>query len=104
MKCYFVYITTPGVENARRIGCTLVEERLAACANVVDGMESVYRWDGRVVDDKETILIVKTTEACLERLEAMVKELHTYDVPCIVALPIEHGSREYLDWVRAECK
>jgi periplasmic divalent cation tolerance protein len=100
--CYFVYITTSGKEEARQIGQALVDEKLTACANIVDGMEAIYRWDGNIVHDNETVLIAKTTGGRLEALEARVKALHSYDVPCIVAMPIGFGSPEYLDWIRAE--
>ncbi|MCA1802836.1 MAG: divalent-cation tolerance protein CutA [Rhodothermaceae bacterium] len=102
--CYFVYITTSGNEEAILIGQALVDDKLAACANIVDGMESIYRWEGKVVQDHETVLIAKTTGAKLEALEARVKMLHSYDVPCIVAMPIAFGSKEYLDWIRAEVR
>lgn len=102
MTCYFVYITTSEKEEARKIGQALVDDKLAACANIVDGMESIYRWDGNIVQDNETVLIAKTTGAKLEALEARVKALHSYDVPCIVAMPIGFGSPEYLDWIRRE--
>jgi periplasmic divalent cation tolerance protein len=104
MTCYFVYITTSGSEEARQIGQALVDEKLAACANIVDGMESIYRWDGNIVQDHEAVLIAKTTGSGLEALEARVKTLHSYDVPCIIALPIAFGSKEYLDWIRAEVR
>jgi periplasmic divalent cation tolerance protein len=102
MKCLFVYITTSGEEEALEIGRRLVEEKLAACANVIRGMESVYRWEGKVVSDTETALIAKTTELRYSALEQRVKELHSYDVPCIVALPLDHGSSEYLGWIADE--
>ncbi|MFU8861879.1 MAG: divalent-cation tolerance protein CutA [Cyclonatronaceae bacterium] len=101
-NCYFVYITTQGKEEARLIGQALVDEKLAACANIIGGMESIYRWDGTVVQDRESVLIAKTTGERLDALEAKVKELHSYDVPCIIAMPIVAGSSDYLDWIREE--
>jgi periplasmic divalent cation tolerance protein len=102
MTCYFVYITTSGKEEARLIGQAIVDEKLAACANIIDGMESIYRWEGKVVQDQETVLIAKTTRIRLGELEARVQELHSYEVPCIVAMPIGYGSSEYLEWVGRE--
>ncbi|TVQ15932.1 MAG: divalent-cation tolerance protein CutA [Balneolaceae bacterium] len=100
--CYFVYITTSGIDEARLIGQALIDDKLAACANIVDGMESIYRWEGKVVQDQETVLIAKTTRNRLGELEARVKELHSYDVPCIVAMPIGFGSSDYLEWIWRE--
>lgn len=102
MNCLFVYITTSGEDEAHEIGRKLVDEKLAACANIIKGMESVYRWKGGIVTDKETVLIAKTTELRYEALEKRVKELHSYEVPCIVAMPVAHGSAGYLDWIVEE--
>jgi periplasmic divalent cation tolerance protein len=99
MSFYFVYITTSSIEEARSIARTLVEEHLAACANIVPGMESVYRWKGQIESDREIILIAKTSRERLTDLEYRVKQLHSYDVPCIVALPLEHGNQDYFDWL-----
>jgi periplasmic divalent cation tolerance protein len=102
MKRLFIYITTSGAEEAMEIGRKLVEEKLAACANIIRGMETVYRWKGEVVSDSETVLILKTTDARYAELEARVKKLHSYEVPCIIAMPVELGSTEYLDWIADE--
>lgn len=102
MALQFVYITTGSREEARRIGRALVEERLAACVNILDGMNSFYWWEGAVQDDQETVLIAKTRDRLQERLTARVRELHSYDCPCVVALPIEGGNPAYLDWLAAE--
>lgn len=102
MALQFVYITTGSREEARRIGRALVEERLAACVNILDGMNSFYWWEGAVQDDQETVLVAKTRDRLLERLTARVRELHSYDCPCVVALPIEGGNPAYLDWLAAE--
>lgn len=82
-----VLITAPDVEAAERIGAALVEERLAACVNVLSGVRSIYRWQGEVQRDDEVLLLVKTAESAFERLSARVLELHPYDVPEIVGLP-----------------
>jgi periplasmic divalent cation tolerance protein len=99
MSFYFVYITTSSPDEARLIGRALVDERLAACANIIPGMESVYRWKGQIQQDKETILIAKTNCDSLHALESRVKQLHSYDVPCIVGIPIEKGNQQYYDWL-----
>ncbi|MEE9140039.1 MAG: divalent-cation tolerance protein CutA [Alphaproteobacteria bacterium] len=102
MNLCFVYITAASAEEARRIGRALVEERLAACANVIDGMTSTYWWEGRVQEDSEAILIAKTRESLLGALTERVKALHSYTCPCVVALPIGQGNPDYLDWLARE--
>ncbi|GAB5603529.1 divalent-cation tolerance protein CutA [Thermus sp. FJN-A] len=95
-----VLITVPSEEVARTLAKTLVEERLAACVNIVPGLTSVYRWQGEVVEDKELLLLVKTTTHVFPRLKERVLALHPYTVPEIVALPIAEGHGPYLDWLR----
>ncbi len=99
MTAVLVYMTAGDRAEATRIGRALVEERLAACANVIDGMTSIYCWQGEVCEDSEAVLIAKTTEAQLPRLTERVKALHSYDCPCIVALTIAGGNADFLDWI-----
>jgi periplasmic divalent cation tolerance protein len=98
----FVYMTAGGVEEARTIGRRLVEARLAACANILPGMESVYRWQGRIETAQETVLIAKTRTVLVDQLTALVRELHSYDCPCVVVLPIAGGNPAYLRWLGDE--
>ena len=87
--------------EAQRIGKTVVEKKLAACVNILrGGLESAYRWKGRVERAKEVLMIIKTTVGKLRELEREVKRMHSYDVPEFIVLPIVEGSREYLDWVQ----
>lgn len=102
MEYCLVYMTAGTAEEARRIGAALVEERLAACANVLDGMTSVYRWEGEVRHDTEAVLIAKTRRALVERLTERVQEMHSYSCPCVVALPIVGGNAAFLDWIGTE--
>lgn len=102
MSYRFLYMTASGPEEARRIGRALVEHRLAACVNIIEGMESIYWWEGRIQEDRETLLIAKTRAELFEPLLEKVKALHSYDCPCVVALPIESGNPEYLDWIGTE--
>jgi periplasmic divalent cation tolerance protein len=102
MKVLFVYITAKNKTQARTIGKTLVKEKLAACANIIDGMNSFYFWDGKLCDDREAVLIVKTRSGLLEKLVSRVKKLHPYEVPCIVALPVAGGNKRFLEWVIRE--
>lgn len=97
-----VLIMAPDGDTAAGIGRTLVEERLAACVNVVPGVRSLYRWKGSVRDDAEILLLVKTRSDRMTALAARVRELHPYDLPEVLALPAVGGSEEYLEWVRSE--
>ena len=102
MELRFVYITCKDAEEARKIGRDLVEKRLAACTNILDGMTSFYWWEGEVQDDRETVLIAKTRADLMEDIVKRIGEIHSYDVPCVVGLPIAEGNPAYLDWVRSE--
>jgi periplasmic divalent cation tolerance protein len=97
-----VYITASDKDEAMAIGKALVTDRLAACANVFDGVRSLYRWEGKVQDDQEAVLILKTRAELVDAVTNRVKELHSYNVPCIVSWPIQDGNSEYLSWLHAE--
>lgn len=94
-----VLITAPNEDEGAGIAQKLVESKLAACVNIVKGIRSIYRWKGALEDDPEVLLIAKTERKLLERLTAAVKEMHSYDVPETIALPILGGSQDYLSWV-----
>ena len=98
--CIVVLVTVGSREEAGRIATTLVAEHHAACVNVVGAVESVYWWGGRVHQDAEVLLIIKTRAALWSALEARVRALHSYQNPEVIALPITTGSQAYLDWVR----
>lgn len=97
-----VLVTAPDPETADRLGRTLVEERLAACANLVPGVVSLYRWDDEVQRDEEVLLVLKCTAPGVDDLRRRVVELHPYDVPEVLALPVTEGHAPYLQWVREE--
>ncbi|MDX2028668.1 MAG: divalent-cation tolerance protein CutA [Alphaproteobacteria bacterium] len=97
-----VHITTATRPEAEKIARTLVEEKLAACANIVPGIRSIYRWEGKVEEGDEILLIVKTRADLFEPLRKLVKALHSYQCPCIVALPVTVGHQPYLDWMAQE--
>ena len=103
-EIFLVYITASNKEEACRIGKALVEEKLAACANIVPEMNSIFYWEGKLNEASESILIVKTSEERLQELIGRVKELHSYDVPAIVVLPIFDGNPDFIDWVKKETK
>lgn len=97
---YRVALTTCGSEeDAARLAKELVGRRLAACVNIVPGVRSFYWWDGSVQEDGEVLLVMKTRVEVLHDLEAAVQELHSYDVPEFVVLPIAEGSAAYLRWI-----
>ena len=95
-----VLITTPTLRESRAIGKILVKEKLAACANIIPRVESVFFWQGRVHQEGEALMVVKTRRAAFGRLVKRVKSLHSYSVPEVIALPIVGGSKEYLRWIQ----
>jgi periplasmic divalent cation tolerance protein len=99
-----VLVTCGSEEEALKIGRALVEERLAACANLVSPVRSIYRWEGKICDEREWLLILKTRQERFKQLEEKVKSLHSYSVPEIISIPILEGSSPYLDWVREMTK
>jgi len=94
-----VLITASSNDEAAKIGTSLVEEHLAACVNIVPEIRSVFFWEGKTRDEHETLLLCKSTQHLLDKLIARVKELHSYTVPEILALPVVGGSPEYLSWM-----
>ena len=101
MSEFLVVYITASEENARDLASALVEEKLAACVNRIPGIESTYTWEGRVERDTEDLLVVKTRAALFDRLKERVQEIHGYDVPEIIAVPIVEGNASYLEWMDA---
>lgn len=97
-----VLVTSPK-DIAESLATTLVEEHLAACVNIVPGVTSIFFWEGKVCQEAEVLLLIKTTKSSWNQLMARVKELHTYDIPEIVGLPITEGFQPYLDWLNKSC-
>ena len=97
-----IYITAATRDEAVSIGRTLVESRLAACANVLAGITSIYWWEGAVTEDDEVSLLVKTREELVDKVVEKVKEIHSYDCPCVVSFPISGGNPAFLEWIDAE--
>ena len=102
MKAAWLYMTAETRDEAQAIGRALVEERLVACANILGPMDSVYWWDGAVKSETEVAFIVKTRATLVDQVVGRVTEMHSYDCPCIVALPIEGGNPDYLAWIEAQ--
>jgi periplasmic divalent cation tolerance protein len=100
MTPLLVVMTASGRDEARRIARTLVEEELAACCNLLGDVESIYRWKGEVEEAREVLVLIKTTASRFDELQQRVVELHSYDVPELIALSIVDGLPEYLAWLR----
>ena len=94
--------TCPDEPTAQRLAHGLVDQRLAACVNILPGIESVYRWDGTVKSDAEILLLIKTTAERWDALEALIREQHPYELPEIVGIPVTRGLAPYLDWITDE--
>ena len=94
-----VFVTCGSAEEGRRIARALVEERLAACVNVSAPIRSLYRWEGRVCDDQEVLLVIKSSRLLFDRLRRTVEKLHSYQVPEVICLPVIDGSPNYLNWL-----
>ena len=99
MSIVSVYAVFASTEEAERIGRTVVEERLAACINILSPVRSIYRWKGEIESTEEVAAILKTSDASAAALMARIAALHSYDVPCIVAWPVDKVLRSYADWV-----
>ena len=103
-KFVVVFVTCGSEDEALKIGRALVEERLAACANMVSPLRSIYRWEGNICDEKEWLLVIKTRQSLFEDLAKRVKAIHSYSVPEIIALPIAEGLPAYLTWISENTK
>ena len=97
-----IYMTASNDAEARTIARILVQERLAACVNILAGMRSVYHWEGEIQEESEIVLIAKTRRDRVPALTDRVTEIHSYDCPCVVTIPIDGGNPDFLDWIDAE--
>ena len=102
MSVTTIYITTNSKEEAMEIARTTVKEKLAACANILGEVSSVYAWNGEIAEEKEIALLLKTSNKLIKRLTERVKALHSYDCPCITALNIFDGNDDYITWIKQE--
>ena len=97
-----ILVTTSSEEEGRKIAQALIEKRFAACVNLIKDIESIYRWKGKISDEKEILMMIKTRKKLYRSVEEEVKKLHSYEVPEIIALPISSGSKDYLYWMDSE--
>lgn len=95
----FAYITCKNKSEAKKIGMILLREKLAACVNIFDNMNSLYWWEGKIEEAGETVLIAKTTKRLFSKLSKKVKIVHSYSVPCILQLEVKDGNKEYIKWL-----
>lgn len=100
MENIVVFITASNEEEASKIARALVETRLAACVNMIRNIRSIYIWQGKTEDGAEVLLIAKTRRSLFDALSKKVKELHSYTVPEVIALPVVEGSADYLNWLK----
>ena len=103
-KIIFAYIVCKNKSEAKKIGKILLQDKLAACVNIFDTMNSMYWWKGKIEEANECVLIAKTTKKFFQKLSKKVKSVHSYDVPCILQMPITDGNKEYLNWLLENIK
>ncbi len=101
---FMIYATAGSPEEALTLAKTLVEERLVACVNIIDGVASIYRWEGNIDSETESIMIAKTAASRRTEVMARLKDLHSYETPCIVSYDMADGLPAYLDWIVSETK
>ena len=99
MNFILTYITTKNEEEALTLANLAVQENLAACGNIIPNMKSIYKWQNKLQNDKETLLILKTNSNKYPLLKKLILEEHSYEVPCILKIPINDGNKEYLKWI-----
>lgn len=95
----FAYITCKNKSEAKKIGRTLLEDRLCACINIFDNMNSLYWWKGKIEEANETVLIAKTTKKLFPKLSEKIKSIHSYSCPCILQIPVTDGNKAYIEWL-----
>ena len=98
-KYVIVFVTVPTGDDGRAIAQALVREKLAACVNILPGIRSIYTWEGEVCEDEEVLLIIKTRADLFKTLSNFVQEIHPYDVPEVIAVPLAVGAEAYLNWI-----
>lgn len=100
MNYYIFLVTVPTIEEGKKIAKTLVENKLAACVNIVKNIFSIYEWKGKIEEDNEHILLIKTTDEKSDLIIQKINEIHSYDTPECIGFKIEKGSEKYLKWIK----
>ena len=101
-KFCWVYMTAGSLEEAKNISQILVEQNLAACVNLIENMISIYKWEGKLEEGQEVVMVAKTRKTLMPKLIETVNRLHSYDCPCILELPIQGGNPDFLKWILGE--
>ena len=101
-SCVVIYCTVPSKQDAKSIAKILLTQRLAACINIVDKVQSVFSWHDEICEEKELLMIIKTKSLLFDRVKQAIKLIHPYNIPEIIALPIENADSEYLEWINTE--
>lgn len=104
MEAVVIFCTVPNKSEAKKISKVILESKLAACVSVIDKVDSHFSWNGEVCNESECLLIIKTKKELFGELEAIIKDLHSYNVPEIIGLPVIVGSEDYLGWIEHETK
>ena len=102
MKEIMIISTADTMDLAEKIASTIVKERLVACVNIVPGIRSIYRWEGKVCDEPELLLLIKSSEDNFESVRSRIRQLHSYDTPEVIAVPVSAGDPDYLNWLFAQ--
>lgn len=97
-----IYITTSGALESKEIAIKLLEEKIAACINIIPTVDSIYLWKGKIEQDSESIMVVKTKSRLVEEVIKRVEEIHSYETPCVLEITMNKGSEKYLDWMNSE--
>lgn len=98
-----VYCTTPSLNEAKVIAEALVNSKLAACVNIIDNIKSFYLWKDKVCNDSETVMIIKTKKELFSQVQTKIKELHSYDTPCVLSIPVDNVEKKFDNWVNSVC-
>lgn len=102
MKIYLIYITAQNYSEAKKISTLLIKERYVACVNIIKSVDSIYRWKGKIINTKESVVIAKTDKKRIPEVIKKIKLIHSYDCPCVVTVPIANGNNDFLKWVKSE--
>lgn len=97
-----IYVTTSGLSESRKIARKIVEEKLAACVNIVPSIESIYLWKGEIEEDSESLMFIKTRTDLVEKVIKRIEKIHSYDTPCILEISLKRGSENYFNWIDGE--